>query len=233
MVALLAVTTVSLGAAVAMSVVAWRLAREERTRSEARVAALAAEIHGTESDRAEERSAVAVNKLFTGSQAALNHGGALGTMAIGVLAVGSLLALATAFTSGSPAQSVATPVAETGALVDDPPPSEPLELIALGHDRVGDRLTVRGVVRSPSRPSLDGGLTAVVYVFDHQGSFAASARAPLTSAAPGGASDVESTFSVTIAGVKDVHRYRISFRNEDQTVAHVDRRDAGLSSHLP
>jgi hypothetical protein len=47
---LLIVTVASMLLAAMMSMVAWRLARDERRRSEARVAALAAEIHESEGD---------------------------------------------------------------------------------------------------------------------------------------------------------------------------------------
>ena len=50
MMLLLFVTLVSLLVAVVMSVVAWRAAGEERRRSDARVATLAADIHGGDLD---------------------------------------------------------------------------------------------------------------------------------------------------------------------------------------
>ena len=49
---LIVVTLLSLAVAGAMSVVAWRVARDERRRSEARVAALAADIRSTDVDLA-------------------------------------------------------------------------------------------------------------------------------------------------------------------------------------
>src|SRR5438270_7315600 len=49
-VTLILVTLLSLALATVMTVLAWRLAREQRRRSDARIAALAAEIH-TERDR--------------------------------------------------------------------------------------------------------------------------------------------------------------------------------------
>jgi hypothetical protein len=236
MTALIVVTIVSLAAAIAMSVFAWRLASEERARSEARVAALAAEIHRgrpTDDRTDPERSAVAINNLFAGKTAGREHGGALGTLAIGVVVVGTLLAIILTFTSGSPERPTAPVVAETAALVGEPADFPPLELVALGHDRQGDRLTVRGIVRGAKLADTAGPLTAVVYVFDRKGTFVASGRAPLVRATSDDASDVESTFSVTISGIQDVHRYRVSFRNEDRTLAHVDRRDTRLSTQLP
>ena len=46
---------------------------------------------------------------------------------------------------------------DTAAAVVEPP----LELVALGHERAADRLTVRGAVRNPSNTGMDR-LTAVV-----------------------------------------------------------------------
>src|SRR4029077_2400346 len=54
-----------------------------------------------------------------------------------------------------------TPAAAAGpATATVPAAAAPLELVALGHDRDGDRLTVRGVVRNPPsgrRPERLGG----------------------------------------------------------------------------
>jgi hypothetical protein len=98
----------------------------------------------------------------------------------------------------------------------------PLELVALGHERDGKQLTVRGVVRNPSGRSDVDGLTAVVFLFDRDGNFVTSGRAGVVAAvAPGG----ESTFAVTVPEAGDVSRYRVSFRAGDRVVPHVDRRN--------
>ena len=116
--------------------------------------------------------------------------------------------------SGNAAAQAATP---------NPPAAVPLELVALGHERDGDRLTVRGVIRNPSAGAEVRGLTAVVFLFKDDGGFVGSGRAVIASPAlvPGG----ESAFVVTMAGATDVARYRVSFRTEDRVVPHVDRRD--------
>src|SRR5204863_4755534 len=51
---LILVTLLSLALAAVMTTVAWRIAREERRRSDARVAALASEIHGGRESRERE-----------------------------------------------------------------------------------------------------------------------------------------------------------------------------------
>jgi hypothetical protein len=104
--------------------------------------------------------------------------------------------------------------------------SLPLELVALGHERDADRLTIRGVVRNPPSGGEVSDLTAVVFLFNRDGGFLTSGRAAIDSSAlaPG----AESPFAVTVAGAADVGRYRVSFRTGDGVVPHVDRRDAKL-----
>ena len=99
----------------------------------------------------------------------------------------------------------------------------PLELVALGYEREGDRLTVRGIVRNPSSGAPLDALTAVVFLFNGDGRFLGSGRATVESPAlgPGG----ESAFLVTVPGARAVGRYRVSFRSEDRVVPHVDRRE--------
>jgi hypothetical protein len=258
---LLLVTVTSMLLAAIMSVVAWRIAREEGRRSDARIAALAADIHagsvapvqvhradaevprrvevGFEAETARLRPGrahtratprwqeelelrpaafVASNPgLFAAAQPA-RSGSRWGiVLGIGVLAVGSAAALAIVLSAGprSVARDVRPATAPAGAAL-------PLELVALGHERDGDRLTVRGVVRNPPSGAGIDGVTAVVFVFKSDGGFLASGRMPVerSTLPPGG----ETTFVVTVPGASDVGRYRVSFRTDDHIVPHVDRR---------
>jgi len=138
---------------------------------------------------------------------------------IGTLAVGAAAALAIVLSAGP--RSVAH---DRGAVpaATPAPAAVPLELIALGHERDGDRLTVRGVVRNPAAGAAIGGVTAVVFLFNREGGFLASGRMAVQSSTllPGG----ETTFVVTVPGASDVGRYRVSFRTDDRIVPHVDRR---------
>jgi hypothetical protein len=100
---------------------------------------------------------------------------------------------------------------------------EPLELLSLRHaaDASGT-FSVTGLVQNPS----DGrGLTdvvAVVYLFDRQGQYFASGRAPLSQSLQPGE---EAPFVITIPDAVGVGRYRVGFRHDDGgVVAHVDRR---------
>jgi hypothetical protein len=191
---LVVITVVSLITAVVMGIVAWRFADAERQRSEARVAALATEIRG-----AYDRGMPRRNPLVTASVIAL-------------LLVFSLATLVVIRASGPrPAATAAMNRA-----------SAPLELLALRDEREGDRLIIRGTVRNPAGAMPVQGLAAVVFAFDRDGSFLTSTRKPLGPAALRGG--VESMFTVAVDDADHVGRYRVSFRNEDGIVAHVDRR---------
>jgi hypothetical protein len=99
----------------------------------------------------------------------------------------------------------------------------PLELVALGHDRDNDRITIRGVVRNPQSGVEWGRLSAVVVLFNRDGEFLATERAPVEHPTldPGS----ETRFVVTAPRGSDVARYRVSFRSDDRVVRHVDRRE--------
>jgi len=237
MLLLLVITVLSLAVAAVMSVVAWRLAREQRRGSDARVEALATEIHGEngvgslspgtgDSKRTPDPVFATANDLFAAPTSSRPQGSLVGALAIGILVVGTLAALAAVLSSRARPASTAT-----AATVAAPATARPLELVALGHEREGDRLTVRGVVRNPAGTARVERLTAVVFVFNGAGRFVTSARAPIE----GGTleSGGESTFVVAVTGVDDVGRYRVSFRSDDRIVAHVDRRDNAATTPLP
>lgn len=229
---LLLVTLTSMLLAAIMSGVAWRLSVDERRRSEARVAALAAEIHGVAepmlrmaarrpADDLELRPAEATRSgsdLFASARPAGSRSRLVAVMAIGVFVFGSAAALSIVMSPGS--RTAANPSTRENQANPASPTSPPLELVALGHERDGDRLTVRGVVRNPG-PRMDG-LTAVVFLFSRDGGFLASGRATIESGPLGRGG--ESTFVVTVPGANLVGRYRVSFRTENRVVPHVDRR---------
>jgi hypothetical protein len=129
-----------------------------------------------------------------------------------------LLALATMyFVSGQPDANAVTARAAAGAV------NLPLELVSLRQAREGKTLTVSGMVRNPSGATDRRQVAAVVFLFDRKGSFVASGRAPLDyqALAPGD----ESPFVITVPGAADVSRYRVSFREGDDVLPHVDRRE--------
>jgi len=233
--ALIIITVVSLVVAAVMSAVAWRITRDERGRSEARVSALAADIHG----EGPSPSPVHVSDSFFAEERSRTPGSPFRALAIGILVVGTAIGLVV-FASGSPRSSVAaapTAAAAPGNSVaptpkaPEAPVAAPLELVKLGHEREGDRLVVRGVVRYPAGTDV-ANLVAIVSVFNHAGDIAASGQGLVAGTRPE-AAGVESTFVVTVPGVRDVARYRVAFKSNERIIAHLDRRDHGVTAELP
>jgi hypothetical protein len=105
------------------------------------------------------------------------------------------------------------------------PPPQSLELTALTHERDGDKLIVRGIVRNAGSRTATDELIAMVFLFTYEGSFLGSGRSAIS---PGAGSDpTETPFAVTIPGADKVGRYRVSFRSGQRVVPHVDRRNPG------
>jgi hypothetical protein len=230
---LLLVTSCSLILAATMAAVAWRLVREERRRSQARIATLASDLD------LEMRSNGAVTTagadLFRLEEH--THAGArfAAVLTIGVLAVATALALLV--TMSRAGQPVSEPAAARATLPDaglttrPAPESVPLELMALTHERDGDRIIVRGVVRNPSAGVDQARVAAVVFVFTRDGAFLASGRSAL--AGPVLAPGSETAFVVTVPNANEIGRYRVSFRSDDRVIPHVDRRERGPIAHIP
>lgn len=203
---LMVISAVSVVVAVALAAYAWRLTRLESQRSAARVRALAAAIDGRSANAPE---------MFNRDPQAVVHGRPLLKVAVGfAMAVGIIVLIAM---TGDRRDK---PAAAASAAGMQPPAQESLELLSMRHDREGDVLKVTGLVRNPG--AAPGPITAVVFAFDRDGSFVASGRAPLEFATI--AAGDESPVQVTIPDVKDVGRYRVSFRTNDAVVRHVDRR---------
>jgi hypothetical protein len=230
---LVLVTIVSMLLALVMSVIAWRVGKEERRRSEARVAALAADIH--EIDRIDRSRSLPIDELeirpsgrgtatpaagrLFSSQAPRQPGFRLfAAVGIGVLVFGSAVALAVILGTSSGTRVV--PAADAPDVKAENPPS--LELVALGHERDGNQLTVRGAIRNPSGLDITR-LTAVVFLFSRDGGVLASGRAAVEPSSNG--RGAEATFRVAVPAPADVARYRVSFRTDDRIVPHVDRRE--------
>jgi hypothetical protein len=141
--------------------------------------------------------------------------------AIVALVIGTLVMSSDRSTSAHARRPPAATAARPAAAAVTTTAELPLELIALGHEREKDRLTVRGVVRGAS-PAASGPLTAVVLLFNREGSEIGNGRAEVAPAGPDPAG--ERTFVITVPSAGDVGRYRISFRSADHVVPHVDRR---------
>ena len=192
---LLIITLVSLLAALTMSVVTWQVVRDDRRRSAARVAEIASELGHTRrpAEPAVPSPFASAASTDAGHDAmpttpvadlfALAERVPVRWHPIGVALLGGLVVLGIALTGASllrdsGGSNVVAPVAAS------PPP---LELVTLRHVHEGDALTVSGLVRNPSTGSTMQRVMAVVFMFDRQGDFAGSGRAPLELAtlAPG------------------------------------------------
>ncbi len=212
---LMVFSIVSVALAIGLGIYAWRLARLERLRSNARVTALAAAIEGTSTPDGSGAT------MFSRDPESAVHGRPLLKVVVGfgmAVAIIVLIAMTGDRHDGAPATIVGADA--TG---------QSLELMSMRHERAGEDLTVTGLVRNPGAP-VSGAIMAVVLAFDRDGSFVASGRAPLEFATI--AAGDESPFRVTVPGVKDVGRYRVSFRTDAGVVRHVDRRSttAGAAS---
>jgi hypothetical protein len=230
---LLLITSCSLILAATLAAVAWRLAREERRRSQARIATLASDVDLEMRPNAEVIAAG--GELFRIEDR--DHAGSrfAAVLTIGAFAVAAALALLV--TMSRAGQSVSEPVAvqarapDAGLTTRGAADSAPLELMALTHEREGDGIIVRGVVRNPSAGVDQGGVAAVVFVFTRDGAFLASGRSAL--AVPVLAPGAETPFVVTVPNANEIGRYRVSFRSDERVVPHIDRRERGPIAHIP
>lgn len=234
---LVSVTIASLIVAATMTLIAWRASAETRRRSAARVAALSEAIHAEPASlfaadlplrSPASRELFATSDVGAGRRSRRIAAG----IALAVLAVGAAAALTVVAGAGfmrrpddrssvRVQESAAEPSQSVAAQRPLPAPAT-IDLVALGHERDGDGLIVRGVVRNPSAGSPLARVTAVVFLFNHDGGFITSARAALDqpTLAPGG----ESGFRIAVADAANVSRYRVSFRTDDRVIPHVDRR---------
>jgi hypothetical protein len=217
---LIVIAAVSLVVSITMSAIAWRLAREEHRRSRARVAVLVSDLADLDLHPAGAGPPVAAD-LFRAQEPGPSRFTAV--LAVGVFAVATALALIVV--TGRHGQ----PGAETRPAVMVRP-SAPLDLVALGHEREGDRIIVRGVVRNPMAGVERDRVAVVVFLFNRDGGFLTSglAAVDVPALAPGS----QSGFIVTVPHAGEVGRYRVSFRSDDRIVPHVDRRDHGPIAQL-
>lgn len=219
---LLILTIVSVLAAIACGWYAWRLREDDRRRSEARVAALSSAIDAVEDASDQSRlsqAPFAVNSLFAPQHSAAGHGAPVIKIGAGV-AMALVLLVAIAMSNRGTTRETSPENIQPRPI--STPSVAPLELISMRHEREGSTLRVSGLVRNPRRGGTMTRVTAVVFAFNRAGVFVTSGSAGLdfTTLEPGD----ESPFVVTIPGVSDIGRYRVSFRTEAGVMRHVDRR---------
>jgi hypothetical protein len=198
--------------------------REERDRSDARVAALSRMAETDflpEPEPASEAGTVPIDAsagLFADAGGSSPWGTRLaiaGAIAV-VLIVVSVAAI------------VRAPVADANAAhggAAAPAATAPLELIALSHTQNSGSLTVSGRVQNPDGGRPVSNLTATVFLFGPDGAFLTSGRSSLD--VPTLDTGSQTAFAVTIPVIGSVARYRVSFRDSaGHPVSHIDRRNS-------
>lgn len=246
------ITVVSLAVGAAAVVWALRVQRAEAARTAVRVSALAAAIdapadttvpvapsvelddspwfpatepasaarHASEAryasgDRHEVDSSGAAASLFASERPASGRSAFGPVLALGALVLIATIAGATMLAGGGDASGDAGAPAEASAA--------PIELVSMTDRTEQGTVTISGLVRNPRGTAPVERLTAVVFFFDGQGGFLASARALVDF--PRLAGGDESPFVIAAPAPRGASRYRVSFRaGESGIVPHVDRR---------
>ncbi len=229
---LIAVTILSLFLAISMGVVAWRLVQEERRRSEARLAALAAELREGEGVSTHQRTDPLVLEELPAAP------GATGRSAAGAAGMFSSPVESTATGWGRLAAigggAVTVVAAVTAAFLlsgsddgDGAATTERvrprLDLIALEHAEEGPFLDISGSVRNPPEADALQRLSVVAMAFDDAGTLIATRRTPVEPPALSAGADSAFVVRLLAAGIR---RYRISFLLGETTIPHIDRRPA-------
>jgi hypothetical protein len=224
---LVVVTVVALALAVGMSVIAWRILRDDRERGDARVAFLDALAAPAQTEAAwDDALSVAPftpARMFSASDERGAPGRRWVVTAAVMLAIAGGAGGAYAFfradhqgIAGAPRAAASNPAPT--------PAGGPIDLLSLKHDADGERaFTVTGLVQNPRDGQPVRHVVAIVYLFDDSGAYFASGTAPIDVAdlQPGD----QSPFVVRISTTTPVTRYRVSFRTEGgDGLAHVDRR---------
>ena len=226
---LLATTIFASAVAIAASIALFVAFRDERRRSQARVAALRQMASGIDpiedvhvlpidvDDLIAADDSPSARPMFSEGSASTPWGRRLAAAAAVafVVAIGGYI-LVPRHSSGSAGPS------QTAA----PTPAAPLELLSLRNAQDKGNLTITGLVQNPRAGAPLNRIVATAFVFGADGTFLASGRAPLdfSTLAPGD----ESPFVITVPVKGKVARSRVGFRNEDgHVVGHVDRRATG------
>ena len=230
---LVTVTLMSMAMAASLSVIVWRMLRDERRRSDARVIALttmAAHHQGPRTNDRGTRDLVLRElparsaALFAEPEHTSPWGHRFAVMAgLALVLASAILFLLTA--NGRAARPAAAQgrISAGGAQPAANPTGPGLELLSLRDTRQTGSLMITGLVRNAHGADAMSRVTVTAYVFDDNGAFLASGRAPIdvTALAPGD----ESPFVVSVPVTETVARYRIGFRTDDgRVIAHIDKR---------
>ena len=198
---------VSLLMTLGMGIVTWRLLRDERRRSAARVAALVATLDG---DRPAPPSPTSPDSPPTDARAPGWPAQTAGLVAAAGLVLAVVLVTVIGLREGAGEPEIAAPAA--------PAMPAPIELLALEHEPAGAVLAITGSVRATDA-SAAGPLAVLATALDAGGTTVARRQVDLPALRAGGVAPF--AVEVPAAGVT---RYRISFLRDEATVPHVDRR---------
>ena len=222
----------ALAIAVGMAVVAWRLLRSDRDRTEARAAMLrqmAFEPEPAFQERAFQTPTFATIEPAFSATAERETPPTRRLMAVAVVIVFMAIGAASVYGLYGDEAVKGEAVNSEGAGLPRRSPAGakagevPLELLSLSHRTEGGDFVVAGLVQNPDDGRLTASVMAVVYVFNAQGEYFSSGKATLEFAplAPG----AESPFIVRLPKTSGVTRFRVGFRAQDgAVVAHVDKR---------
>jgi hypothetical protein len=226
---LVSITGIALVLAVAMGVMVFRLLREERQRSDARVTLLTAAtgagsvepltLFDADLQAVSDADAHSLNGLFAAPSAESPWKRRLAVVS----------GLAVMIVIAGYALNSRTPQPQTSAAQQPVRQPVPLELLALRHAQAPGSLTITGVVQNPRSGVAISHVTAVAFLFGSDGALVASGRADLdySTLDPG----AESPFVIKVPVSGTVTRYRVGFRAADGSViAHVDRRADGTAA---
>lgn len=228
---LVSITALSLILALAMGVVLFTVLREDRQRSDARVAALAAASAkfdlplarlASEALREPDRIVRTSNDLFAVTSEPSPWVRRLGVAVAFAVVIGGIGYMVLPARSAEPSTSATAPQ------------HFPLELLTLSHTTQPSGLTISGTIYNPSGAPPVSQVFAAAVLFGPDGNFLTSARAPLDFTTLRAGEESPFVITVPVAGV--VARYRVGFRAADGSViAHVDRRaaDATAAQNAP
>jgi hypothetical protein len=238
---LVTVTLLSMAMAASLSVIVWRMLRDERRRSEARVVALTAMAarpstsapRELDADLSIREAPVPTAGMFAEREVSSPWSHRFAVMA-GLGLVLASVVLFSLVANGRTARRAPAAVSGSAAATQTgvrPAAAIGLELLSLRDSRQPASLTITGLVQNPRSGSALSRVTVTAYAFDDKGSFLASGRALLdvTALAPGD----ESPFVVSVPVTDTVARYRIGFRGEDgRVIAHIDKRQQAAVAAL-
>jgi len=250
---LIAVTALALAMAAGMAIVVATLLRQERARSDARVAALGELAADPLVDRPARRpDAAVVHRPSIAPPMSIPARPASAPRPIDDLeirpavngmselfaetdrpspwgprfaVIGCLAAigLAIGFALISGTSRPAATPAPTAAQQAPQLDTPPLELLSLGHEQDARRLAITGLVKNPRAGAPLSHVVATAILFGPDGAFLSSSRSPLDFTTL--VPGQESPFVVNIPVSGQVSRYRVGFRTEDgRVIAHVDKR---------